>query len=224
MTPHKVECFTGPNGEPYGRYENSVEFKNGPENDLEWLEMDRVINLNTFPFPSGIIGKTYERDDVEVVWQVWDTILVGSGMRRRFDKGWRDRIGSLKYTQPSENSMLVYKYRAIFNLIPQAVEKEPETVKHAECAHLPLIDTGVGYYHCPACNQGWTYSEWEKLNNQQDLKAIQGANEYAANQGVKCHVCGTMATNLWSPFKYDCLVCEACWNKFLEQNKLSNGV
>jgi|694.fasta_scaffold38973_10 uncharacterized protein (UPF0212 family) len=23
-----------------------------------------------------------------------------------------------------------------------------------QCEHLPMIDTGVGYYHCPAC--GWS--------------------------------------------------------------------
>ena len=30
------------------------------------------------------------------------------------------------------------------------------------CTHEPLIDTGIGYYHCPACNEGWTYDEWKK--------------------------------------------------------------
>lgn len=29
------------------------------------------------------------------------------------------------------------------------------------CEHLPLIDTGLGYYYCPACNNGWTYTEYE---------------------------------------------------------------
>lgn len=30
------------------------------------------------------------------------------------------------------------------------------------CTHLPLVYTGIGYYHCPACNKGWTYEEWAK--------------------------------------------------------------
>ena len=34
----------------------------------------------------------------------------------------------------------------------------------AECNHDPLIDTGIGYYHCPGCNKGFTYSEWENRN------------------------------------------------------------
>src|SRR5690606_6772625 len=33
------------------------------------------------------------------------------------------------------------------------------------CTHEPLVDTGVGYYHCPACDQGWSYQEWESRNS-----------------------------------------------------------
>lgn len=35
------------------------------------------------------------------------------------------------------------------------------TQERQECTHDPIIDTGVGYYHCPGCNTGWTYAEWE---------------------------------------------------------------
>lgn len=47
-----------------------------------------------------------------------------------------------------------------------------------ECTHEPLIDTGVGYYHCPACNKGWTYSEWEAKQEkptEEDWKTIEDA-------------------------------------------------
>lgn len=40
----------------------------------------------------------------------------------------------------------------------EPVSEEPE-----ECSHVALIDTGVGYYHCLACDEGWTYSEWDKM-------------------------------------------------------------
>lgn len=33
-----------------------------------------------------------------------------------------------------------------------------------KCTHEGLVDTGVGYYHCEACNKGWTYEEWKRLN------------------------------------------------------------
>jgi hypothetical protein len=35
-------------------------------------------------------------------------------------------------------------------------------VEGEDCSHEPLTDTGVGYYHCPACGKGWTYDEWKK--------------------------------------------------------------
>jgi transcription elongation factor Elf1 len=48
------------------------------------------------------------------------------------------------------------------------------------CTHEPLVDTGVGYYHCPACNQGWTYQEWESRTSKTNLM----------NQTIDCIFCG----------------------------------
>lgn len=42
------------------------------------------------------------------------------------------------------------------------LEEFPAPPVEVECDHKPLVDTGVGYYHCPACNKGFTYEEWSK--------------------------------------------------------------
>lgn len=56
-------------------------------------------------------------------------------------------------------------------------EKENNTVKETlikavkqefveeKCEHLPIVDTGIGYMHCQACNEGFTYSEWEQMQS-----------------------------------------------------------
>lgn len=41
-------------------------------------------------------------------------------------------------------------------------------VEEKVCTHEPLIDTGVGYYHCPACNTGFTYDEWHSKTKPAD--------------------------------------------------------
>lgn len=33
------------------------------------------------------------------------------------------------------------------------------------CEHLPVIDTGLGYYFCPACKKGFTLAEWDSLSS-----------------------------------------------------------
>lgn len=46
--------------------------------------------------------------------------------------------------------------------------KELEAQK--ECNHEALTDTGIGYYHCPTCNKGWTYDEWNKQDQPEAQK------------------------------------------------------
>lgn len=41
-----------------------------------------------------------------------------------------------------------------------ALTSLPPAQDENKCTHEGLVDTGVGYYHCPTCNQGWTYNEW----------------------------------------------------------------
>jgi hypothetical protein len=122
MTPHKVQCFDN-NGEPYGRYVNPhpeyigikpFEYLNG-----QWEIFEDFTESNTFPFPSGTIGKTYERDEVELGLQVH--------MKSK-DK-WEDRDISEIDAYTFKGSE--WDTRQIFRLIPQPVEKEPETVEQA---------------------------------------------------------------------------------------------
>ncbi len=72
------------------------------------------------------------------------------------------------------------------NTLCKAVELYTEAkVKAAylqrDCTHEPLTDTGVGYYHCPACNEGWTYAEWQQLQTTtpNPLSVEERAREYA---------------------------------------------
>jgi hypothetical protein len=44
--------------------------------------------------------------------------------------------------------------------------------KELECKHEPLIDTGVGYYHCPACNNSWEYDEYKDFGVITDVEQL----------------------------------------------------
>lgn len=109
MTEYPVLCFDN-NGEPYGGPEvkNPIIFNcscEGCKKAVKWVES------NTFPFPSGTIGKMYEKDEVEKIQQTFDLIL-----KKWFDTDMQSRE-------------MQYKTRQIFRLTPQPVEKEPETVE-----------------------------------------------------------------------------------------------
>lgn len=50
--------------------------------------------------------------------------------------------------------------------IKQLAEWQSSQPTVEQCNHEALTDTGIGYYHCPTCNQGWTYKEWKELKEQ----------------------------------------------------------
>src|SRR5690606_5439263 len=53
------------------------------------------------------------------------------------------------------------------------------------CTHEPLVDTGVGYYHCPACDQGWSYQEWESRNSKTNhMKQTIPTERYSPQSGT----------------------------------------
>lgn len=116
MTEYPVQCYNN-NGEPYGRYVNP--YGDYPLYIHPWHQFEKLADANTFPFPSGTIGKTYERDEVE-----------GGYQYQRRSGQWVDiRVLNI----PTEVQVEFYKkaglnVRCIFRLIPQPVEKEPETL------------------------------------------------------------------------------------------------
>ncbi|MDF3076146.1 MAG: hypothetical protein K0S09_35 [Sphingobacteriaceae bacterium] len=64
---------------------------------------------------------------------------------------------------------------------PDAVKSEPTQVeppKAEACNHEPLVDTGIGYCHCTACNQGWKYSEYDKA----EAGEVEQAKEFLINR------------------------------------------
>lgn len=108
MTPHKVQCYEH-NGEPYGRsYGNIHPDTFCPNNCLE------------LPFPSGTIGKTYERDEVEVGYQ---SMYIDGYLSLDF-KDCSFEQYKTAYMLFGSNTV-----QKIFRLIPQPVEKEPEIVE-----------------------------------------------------------------------------------------------
>lgn len=120
MTDYPVQCFDN-NGEPYGRFINPYE--NQKLADLEWEEFEAFAAANTFPFPSGTIGKTYEGDEVEVVWQYFAELNGISDDWIDCDQRWYDVM----------NKNSVCPTRTMFCL-SQPVEKEPETVDLLRCS------------------------------------------------------------------------------------------
>jgi len=63
----------------------------------------------------------------------------------------------------SKNINLSYMcYKVIATIAPYQIEGLPMLEL---CKHKGLIDTGVEYYHCPMCNEGWKYVE---LPNQEE--------------------------------------------------------
>lgn len=126
MTEYPVQCYDN-NGEPYGRYvtlvnnENCHDYKERYGIDgFVCRDSDdcfcKYSEANTFPFPSGTIGKTYERDEVEVV-------------KQRFYPDKNDWVDCNDHVFSSINKFSTYPYaRQIFRLIPQPVEKEPDPI------------------------------------------------------------------------------------------------
>lgn len=75
MTEYPVQCFEH-NGEPYGRYANPYISPDGVYHpNSKFHDFETFAESNTFPFSSGTIGKTYERDEVEVVTEFKDGYL-----------------------------------------------------------------------------------------------------------------------------------------------------
>lgn len=112
MTPHKVQCYNN-NGEPYGRYVVTHPGAGRPYFSKkeakciydEYSKLQDFVETNKFPFPSGTIGKTYERDEVEIEYQmkengVWYKMGFGEKPRRRMPER---------------------EWKQIFRLIPQAI-------------------------------------------------------------------------------------------------------
>lgn len=116
MTEYPVQCF-GHNGEPYGRYCNP--HGEYPPYIKPWHEFEKYAKENTFPMLGAEIGKTYEREEIEVVWQI----------KNGYYKEWENMEG-VKNPDPSTFAAAGYETRQIFRLT-QPVEKEPETVEQA---------------------------------------------------------------------------------------------
>lgn len=131
MTEYPVQCFDN-NGEPYGRYLNpNPEYKYS--SDYQKSKIYQAFEMfsyhNTFPFPSGTIGKTYERDEVEILYQYFAE-LNGITDWIDCDQRWYDTM----------NKNSVCPTRAMFCL-PQPVEKEPETVELTEYRKITGFNT-----------------------------------------------------------------------------------
>lgn len=61
-----------------------------------------------------------------------------------------------------------FSYLSEFNQEIEWLEKLPQESKQT-CTHEALIDTGIGYYHCPMCDKGWTYNEWQEKQSEDEL-------------------------------------------------------
>lgn len=120
MTDYPVQCFEH-KGKPYGRYCNLL--TDGHLYSLMQAEFEALeifAEHNTFPFPSGIIGQTYDRDEVEVGYQ---SRYLNDLLTIDFSDC------SFEEYQHAYRSCSSLSVRQIFRLIPQSVEKEPETVE-----------------------------------------------------------------------------------------------
>lgn len=172
MTDYPVQCYDC-NGEPYGRYVNNfkIDYDTLKFNVPGWLsedierdevEFEAFADENTFPFPSGTIGKTYERDEVEVVLQYF---AEWNGSEEWFDcdRDWFDAISRKSVcptreifrlvisktettTQPVDHSKTCESCQQTTLLAEndrqdQPVEKEPETVDQAEHKKITGFDT-----------------------------------------------------------------------------------
>lgn len=153
MTDYPVQCYNI-NGEPYGRYVNP---HNKYHEDMAHSEFEAFAEANTFPFPSGTIGKTYERDEVEVVWQI----------RPKTQRNYWRNITHDQYLESANAD--VADYRQIFRLT-QPVEKEPETVERLTCScgveGIKGVDVWkpfLPYYDTVICKSCWDkFQDWQK--------------------------------------------------------------
>lgn len=170
MTDYPVQCYNN-NGEPYGRYCNPFEEYTGikPFESLNgrWEIFEDFAESNSFPMPGAEIGKTYDRDQVEVVWQMcerdedsafsFDWVDDEFGMHRKYSNDFPD------------------DYRQIFRLISktettQPVEKEPETVDRLTCScgkeGIKGVDVGqpfAPYSDRVICKTCWNkFQDWQK--------------------------------------------------------------
>lgn len=122
MTPHPVECFIN-NGEPYGRYVLPEGFEHSFLM-IGWSSPSSFINVNTFPFPSGSIGKTYEREEVEVI-ELDDDLEIAIYESKSIFRLVPQPVGHSKTPDSCNQTDLLSEN----SRQSQPVEKEPETAE-----------------------------------------------------------------------------------------------
>jgi hypothetical protein len=89
-------------------------------------------------------------------------IVVDPEYAKTLKDGWV-KVERVRY-QTGEHSTWYNCHKAVYyNTYPKSRRRIVilAPVEKVKCHHEGLVDTGVGYYHCEACNKGWTYAEWE---------------------------------------------------------------
>lgn len=123
MTDYPVQCFDN-NGEPYGRYVTKLTTMHI---NCGCNTCKEILALSTFPFSSGIIGKTYERDEVEVVEQILTMVDMWLDVKHITTEN-RDKF---KVIRPDRATIgdTHFRYRKIFRLVISKTETATQPVE-----------------------------------------------------------------------------------------------
>lgn len=163
MVDYKVKCIEI-NGEKYGRYTSDIPIS--MRNDMSMTGMrfrdfESFADENQFPFPDGELNRVYEREEVEVIFQIFlETRNV-----------WEDRNIESMYSYQFKGSK--WDTRQIFRL-SKPVEKEPEPIETVEDVaekEFPITDDmsfNFGSHQIARRNAFKAGAEWQK--NQQERK------------------------------------------------------